>query len=87
MSLKLGSSAQITGLCGIQNGGQVWVRVKRMFPAGGLDPENLKIRYFKNHENSNEPYIPTAKVTDWILTVSLFCVLNSEIHHKVFIYV
>ena len=36
MSLKLGYSAQIT------NGGKLWVKVKQMFPAGGLDPEPIE---------------------------------------------
>ena len=41
MSLKLGSSAQsqTTSLCGIHMVVKVWVKVKRMFPEGGIDPE------------------------------------------------
>ena len=42
MSLKLGFSAQVTRLLArweYLNGGKVWVKVKQMFPAGGLDPE------------------------------------------------
>ena len=42
MSLKLGSSAQVTSFVGNLNGGKVWDTVKQMLPAGdhgGLDPE------------------------------------------------